>query len=285
MSDITIEKILGLAPEVLEEAWGDVDNSHEEEIRVLQRCLILLGFPTGDHGQPWIDGIFGPATRRALKQYQEENGLEITGRFDDVTRPKLQADAAAYLLSIPEMMRFQTLGQLNRISNLFPNTPAAAVHYYYREAKNRVPAELIPAFLALFCWANDGIAAPALDLPSYLTALREGLSPRDARRQTLRYGFLQMTQAQIAQYPGLDAARAVHPGDLEFHFDTIATVLRNHAELRQAAELNNGEMLNALLPWLQSDSTIKGPSSLPVTLDAMKAILNPPAAAEPAKGE
>lgn len=284
MSDITIEKILGLAPEVLEEAWTDPDNTHEEEIRVLQRCLVLLGYPTGDHGQPWIDGLLGPATRRALKQYQEENGLEITGRFDDVTRPKLQADAAAYLLSIPEMMRFHSLGQLNRVSNIFPNTPAAAVQYYHHEAKKRVPAELIPAFLALFCWANDGITAPALDLPSYLAALREGHSPKEARRRTLRYGFLQMTQAQLAQYPGLEVARAVHPGDLEFHFDTLATVLQSNAELRQAAELNNGEMLNALLPWLQSDSTIKGPQSLPATLEALKAILYPPAA-EPAKGE
>jgi len=43
----------------------------------VQRKLKRLGYYDGG-----IDGDIGPATRRAIRGYQEENGLEITGRID-----------------------------------------------------------------------------------------------------------------------------------------------------------------------------------------------------------
>ena len=33
-----------------------------------------------------VDGIWGPATEVALKRYQKQNGLQVTGRLDQATR-------------------------------------------------------------------------------------------------------------------------------------------------------------------------------------------------------
>jgi peptidoglycan hydrolase-like protein with peptidoglycan-binding domain len=43
----------------------------------VQRKLKALGYYSGS-----IDGEIGPLTRSAIRAYQEENGLEITGRID-----------------------------------------------------------------------------------------------------------------------------------------------------------------------------------------------------------
>ena len=37
------------------------------------------------------DGIMGPKTRAALKKYQKENGLKVTGKADKATMEKLGA--------------------------------------------------------------------------------------------------------------------------------------------------------------------------------------------------
>jgi peptidoglycan hydrolase-like protein with peptidoglycan-binding domain len=49
----------------------------------VQRKLKRLGYYDGG-----VDGEIGPVTRRAIRGYQEENGLEITGRID---QPLLRA--------------------------------------------------------------------------------------------------------------------------------------------------------------------------------------------------
>ncbi len=54
------------------------------EVRRLQRRLKAAGFDPGP-----IDGIFGPATRTALKQYQTAQGLSVTGELDPSTRQAL----------------------------------------------------------------------------------------------------------------------------------------------------------------------------------------------------
>lgn len=38
-----------------------------------------------------VDGVMGPATRKALKKYQAAHGLKATGKLDKSTRAKLLA--------------------------------------------------------------------------------------------------------------------------------------------------------------------------------------------------
>ncbi|MGD9965465.1 MAG: peptidoglycan-binding protein [Hyphomonadaceae bacterium] len=58
-----------------------------EPVKVIQRWLVALGYAVGA-----IDGIFGPATRRAIVSFQEEHGLNVTGVVDDATRAAIQAE-------------------------------------------------------------------------------------------------------------------------------------------------------------------------------------------------
>lgn len=60
-----------------------------EEVRKLQRALSDLGYPVGA-----VDGIFGPATRRAVLAFQDEFGLPTTGEVDAATRAELDKELA-----------------------------------------------------------------------------------------------------------------------------------------------------------------------------------------------
>ena len=57
-------------------------------MRDLQQRLIDLNYLSTQ-----ADGIFGPGTEQALKDFQELNGLEITGTADENTLNALFADA------------------------------------------------------------------------------------------------------------------------------------------------------------------------------------------------
>ncbi len=57
--------------------------------RELQRALAALNYNVGP-----IDGIPGAQTRNALRQFQEINGLRVTGLVDPVTSARLAAKAA-----------------------------------------------------------------------------------------------------------------------------------------------------------------------------------------------
>lgn len=60
-----------------------------DRVRGLQRDLADLGYPVGP-----IDGVFGPATRRAIVNFQEERRLPTTGTLDAATRAALDAALA-----------------------------------------------------------------------------------------------------------------------------------------------------------------------------------------------
>lgn len=54
------------------------------DVKAVQRALAALGYAAGAD-----DGIFGPATRRAILAFQDEHGLSVTGVVDHVTRAAL----------------------------------------------------------------------------------------------------------------------------------------------------------------------------------------------------
>lgn len=60
-----------------------------EEVKELQNRLIELGYNVGVP-----DGFGGPRTRKEVRYFQEQNGLPITGEFDNATVDALLSDSA-----------------------------------------------------------------------------------------------------------------------------------------------------------------------------------------------
>ncbi len=67
------------------------------EVADLQKSLIALGFPLPRHG---VDGIRGPETSRAVRDFQKANGVSPTGEPDAQTIEKINA----ILASKPEIV-------------------------------------------------------------------------------------------------------------------------------------------------------------------------------------
>jgi peptidoglycan hydrolase-like protein with peptidoglycan-binding domain len=55
----------------------------QQEVKALQQAL------KGQGENVTTDGVWGPDTQSALKHYQEQNGLPVTGQLDQATRSKL----------------------------------------------------------------------------------------------------------------------------------------------------------------------------------------------------
>jgi peptidoglycan hydrolase-like protein with peptidoglycan-binding domain len=58
--------------------------AHDESVKKAQQALKEQGYY-----QASIDGVMGPETRSALKQFQEKEGLSTTGHLDSDTRKRL----------------------------------------------------------------------------------------------------------------------------------------------------------------------------------------------------
>ncbi len=64
-------------------AQNDSGNLPKQTVMALQQALKNAGQSV----KP--DGVWGPSTEAALKQYQQSSGLPATGQLDDATRAKL----------------------------------------------------------------------------------------------------------------------------------------------------------------------------------------------------
>jgi peptidoglycan hydrolase-like protein with peptidoglycan-binding domain len=62
--------------------------SKHAHVKVLQRLLIGSGYSVGSSG---ADGSLGPATDKALRKYQQDNGLTVDGSCGPKTWAKLLA--------------------------------------------------------------------------------------------------------------------------------------------------------------------------------------------------
>ena len=54
------------------------DYSSDSTVARVQRKLTARGYSLGS-----ADGVIGPATRNAISDYQQDNGLAVTGRIND----------------------------------------------------------------------------------------------------------------------------------------------------------------------------------------------------------
>ncbi len=62
------------------------NNPHRRMVKSMQQALSNMGY---DVGVP--DGIAGPRTASAIRMFQQENGLSVTGKLDEATKKALRA--------------------------------------------------------------------------------------------------------------------------------------------------------------------------------------------------
>lgn len=62
-----------------------------EDVVLLQQALMRLGYPLPDWG---ADGDYGEETEKAVKDFQQDHGLEIDGDYGQLTHAELMAELA-----------------------------------------------------------------------------------------------------------------------------------------------------------------------------------------------
>jgi len=226
--------VLGSSYPLLEECWTDEEGPTPNEIHILQRCLVLLGYANGAGGRSWLDGIVGPHTRRAIGQFQQEHKLTASGEFDEATRHALFHAAVDFLVAQPEDVVVDCAGQLDRLDIVAEFNPKRALYYYMTPAKELVDEALLPYLLTLVVAPHRGLTTVTLDEDDYQQRLAAGEEPAQARTLASRTGFVQCSGEFFANHPRLEIAKARVCGDTQFHLATIADLLQNDEELRQA---------------------------------------------------
>ncbi len=68
--------------------WLNAENLSKDDIRWAQVKLYTSGFYDGS-----LDGVVGPATKRAILGFQKSNSLEPTGMLDQLTADALIGDS------------------------------------------------------------------------------------------------------------------------------------------------------------------------------------------------
>lgn len=72
------------------DGYNDSSNQNDSTVATAQELLAKQGYYRGE-----IDGIFGPATQRAIAGYQRNHGLQVTGSLTTETLRSLGSDRVA----------------------------------------------------------------------------------------------------------------------------------------------------------------------------------------------
>ena len=78
----------------------DIADSYDQTIYQVQKKLEQLGY---DPGRP--DGILGKKTKTAVRHFQRDNGLPVTGKLDEQTKAKLSVLKPGSQLSLAETVK------------------------------------------------------------------------------------------------------------------------------------------------------------------------------------
>jgi ankyrin repeat protein len=80
--------------------WTETVGSYDQMVYQVQRKLNALGY---DPGQ--TDGIMGNKTRAAVRRFQRDRGLAVTGKLDEQTRTKLGMPEPPAQFSLTEAVK------------------------------------------------------------------------------------------------------------------------------------------------------------------------------------
>ncbi len=83
------------------------DWERREHIREIQEYLRTLALVDNNHNELAVDGIYGPETTEAVRQFQLANGLPVTGSVDSVTWERLVNDYLDALTLLTEAVAVQ----------------------------------------------------------------------------------------------------------------------------------------------------------------------------------
>ena len=75
---------MGRSMEKMDRQVGAEPGKNKQQVKMMQEALKEKGYNPGA-----IDGAMGPRTTAALREFQQAEGLRVTGRLDAETRSKL----------------------------------------------------------------------------------------------------------------------------------------------------------------------------------------------------
>lgn len=168
------------SPVVAEETVTDETPVSEDAVREAQRCLAGLGFYDDA-----VDGKLGKHTEAALRAFQRQSGLDVTGRLDAPTRTLLSQYADQDINPKSIQQRLIDLGYLGGTADGKLGAKSAnAVKVFQRlnglSVTGKANGETV---LRLF---SDQVAA----LPEGLSAGDKGEVVEQLQTSLMRYGFM-----------------------------------------------------------------------------------------------
>ena len=94
MVDRGVDKTKAKAREAKDKVAGKIESS--DDVRQAQQALKEKGHDPGP-----IDGIHGPRTSAALRNYQKAENIKVTGRLDSETRSHLMGQTSSSATTTP----------------------------------------------------------------------------------------------------------------------------------------------------------------------------------------
>ncbi|MGD9305738.1 MAG: ankyrin repeat domain-containing protein, partial [Desulfobacterales bacterium] len=88
----------------------DTADSNDQTVYQAQEKLKDLGY---DPGRP--DGILGKKTKAAIRHFQQDNGLPVTGKIDEQTKAKLGLLKPVSQLSLTEAVETNDIGKVKAL--------------------------------------------------------------------------------------------------------------------------------------------------------------------------
>jgi len=156
-------------------------DDQRESVRAAQRRLIDLGFLAGS-----ADGVYGPKTEAALREYQSQNGLEPTGHLDALTLERLTHIDPSNATPKDAQQRLIDLGYLQGTADgVIGPRSVEALKRFQRfnglEPNGKATAETLEALFS----------SEAIPLPASLSPGSTGPAVKRLQERLIQFGFME----------------------------------------------------------------------------------------------